>query len=70
MFIVEKDAGMTIVAVSERINTPWPDPACTIHSLPKWDWSLADLTGVDKTQPDWIGTQLMWNGTTLVKKVP
>jgi len=68
MFIVEKDSGETVVCVAEFVRTPWAaDPNCIVHNLPKWDWSKADLTGVDTTQPGWM-SQVKWNGTTIVKK--
>lgn len=68
MKIVERKSGGAVVMVAECTETPQPAEDYTVHSVPGWDWSLADLTGVDRTQPDWIEKQLAWNGQTLVKK--
>lgn len=68
MKIVEKISDGEIVMVADSPTTPTPAEDFTVHDIPGWDWSLADLTGVDRTQWDWMN-QLMWNGSTLVKKV-
>jgi len=54
--------------VAECQDIPAPVGNYTVHDVPGWDWSLARLAGVDFTDPDWLMNQVMWSGTTLVKR--
>lgn len=70
MKIVENDVSGKILAVTTggfTIPNQSPD-TYTVHDVPDWDWSLANLDGVDRTQENWIREQLVWDGTTLVKR--
>ncbi len=69
MKIVIRNSDNVIVMVANCSTdhlTPIED--YTIHDLPGWDWSLADTTGVDKSNPHWWSDSMQWNGTTLVPK--
>ncbi len=73
MKIVAKKIGGNIVCVTDGDVLEIPEGLnlvtdCDIFDSPGWDWSLADLTGIDKLKPDWVETQLEWNGITLVKR--
>ena len=68
MKIVAKDSDGTIILVADVVSSYTPPVGFTAHDLPGWDWSLVDLSEVDRTQPDWIPTQLMWNGAAVVKR--
>lgn len=39
----------------------------TVHDIPGWDWSLANLTGIDRSQIDWL-KNVRFNGTTIVPR--
>lgn len=67
MKIVTRNADSAVVMVADASADGFDPALYTIRDLPGWDWSLADLTGVDRSLPDLLA-QLMWNGTTLVKK--
>lgn len=68
MIIVERNSDGAIVMVAECESPFTPPEDYTVHNLPGWDWSKANLDAVDRTQPDWATKQLFWNGTTLAKK--
>lgn len=68
MKIVERISDGAIVMIAECSNAPQPPEDYIVHDVPGWDWSKANLTGVDKSDPAWLFTQLAWNGSTVVKK--
>lgn len=72
MKIIIKNSDQSVFTVGDFPDSgnPQPDTDYTIYNIPGWDWSLADLTGVDMTPggPRKLLDQLKWNGVTLVKK--
>lgn len=64
MKIVIQNSDGKVVMVA---NCAAPIGEYTVYDLPGWDWSKADLTGVNTNELGWV-SQLKWNGTTLVKK--
>ena len=69
MKIAVRKSDGCVMQVADCSVQPTPSEDFTVHDVPGWDWSLANLTGVDTTQFNWVQTQLMWDGTTLVKRV-
>jgi hypothetical protein len=67
MKIVTRKSDGAVIMVADCADTPQPAQNFEVHDCPGWDWSLVDMSGVDTSQPDWIGG-FEWNGTTLVRK--
>ena len=64
MKIVIRDSDQIVVMVADCDCSQFAS-GYTIHDIPNWDWSMADMTGVDKTKPNWLA-QMKWDGTNLV----
>lgn len=67
MIIVTRDSDDAILEISSGA-APSAAIGTTVRDIPDWDWSLASIEGVDRSQPGWLTTQLMWNGSTIVKR--
>jgi len=70
MKIIERKSDGVILQVANCAELPpgvSPEEVNT-YNLPGWDWSLINLTGVDRTSANWVSDSLKWSGTTLVKK--
>lgn len=67
--IVVRNSDSIIVQVADCTELPFELTAgeVTVHEVPGWDWSLADLTGIDLTDINWLSL-MEWNGTTIVPK--
>ena len=69
MKIVVRNSDSAIVQVADSADLPLglTPGEVTVHDIAGWDWSLADLEGIDQTDINWL--ELMeWNGTTIVPK--
>jgi len=67
MKIVTRNSDGAILMVSD-CNATFDPSTTTTHNLPGWDWSLADLSGVDMNDPFWVYCQMRWDGATLVPR--
>ena len=72
MKIVSKKSDSSIFCVTDGDVTYGGNPPedCDVHDIPGWDWSLVDLSGVDKSAPFWVKKCLMWSGSNIVKRIP
>lgn len=70
MTIVVRKVDGAVMMIANCPTSQYDPSAYTITVMPGWDWSLANLTGVDRTQADWVYRQTQWNGETLVRRTP
>ena len=61
MKIVIRKSDSKIAQVANCDTLPGPAGDFEVHDIPNWDWSLADMTGVDRTQENWVENQMMWS---------
>lgn len=67
MKIAVRNSDDAVVMVADCTGLPEDQAGLTVHEVPRWDWSLADMRNIDTKDPNWLG-QFRWNGTTLVPK--